>query len=117
MTRRSRTAERLEGRRVLRTNLGVAQRRDHAQDQRPSDALAVALRVDCPIFVEDAVPKNSANGSKVSLTTTSGDTGCRVSVGQASACQFLTSVVPASIPRPNRPLKRLASTEQANALT
>jgi uncharacterized protein len=28
-------------------------------DSRPSDALALALRVDCPIFVEEAVLKNS----------------------------------------------------------
>jgi uncharacterized protein len=28
-------------------------------DSRPSDALALALRVDCPIFVEDNVLKNS----------------------------------------------------------
>ena len=28
-------------------------------DSRPSDALALALRVDCPIFVDDAVLKNS----------------------------------------------------------
>src|SRR5881409_98947 len=28
-------------------------------DSRPSDALALALRLDCPIFVEDAVLKNS----------------------------------------------------------
>ena len=30
-------------------------------DSRPSDALALALRVDCPIFVEDNVLKNSEN--------------------------------------------------------
>ena len=28
-------------------------------DSRPSDALALALRVDCPIFVDDMVLKNS----------------------------------------------------------
>jgi bifunctional DNase/RNase len=28
-------------------------------DSRPSDALALALRVDCPIFVDDEVLKNS----------------------------------------------------------
>jgi uncharacterized protein len=28
-------------------------------DSRPSDALALALRVDCPIFVDEAVLKNS----------------------------------------------------------
>jgi len=35
-------------------------------DSRPSDALALALRVDCPIFVDEVVLKNSkqaANGS------------------------------------------------------
>jgi len=35
-------------------------------DSRPSDALALALRVDCPIFVDDEVLKNS----KVAGTTT-----------------------------------------------
>jgi len=37
-------------------------------DSRPSDALALALRVDCPIFVDDEVLKNSkqaANGDRV----------------------------------------------------
>jgi uncharacterized protein len=34
-------------------------------DSRPSDALALALRVDCPIFVDDEVLKNS----KVAGTT------------------------------------------------
>jgi bifunctional DNase/RNase len=36
-------------------------------DSRPSDALALALRVDCPIFVDDVVLKNSklaANASE-----------------------------------------------------
>ncbi len=32
-------------------------------DSRPSDALALALRLDCPIFVEDEVLKNSRQGS------------------------------------------------------
>jgi uncharacterized protein len=32
-------------------------------DSRPSDALALALRVDCPIFVEDEVLKTSKNSS------------------------------------------------------
>ena len=32
-------------------------------DSRPSDALALALRVDCPIFVEDEVLKNSKNSA------------------------------------------------------
>ena len=35
-------------------------------DSRPSDALALALRLDCPIFVEEEVLKNS----KVSTTPT-----------------------------------------------
>jgi bifunctional DNase/RNase len=39
-------------------------------DSRPSDALALALRVDCPIYVEDMVLKNSkianASSDKVS---------------------------------------------------
>jgi bifunctional DNase/RNase len=35
-------------------------------DSRPSDALALALRMDCPIFVEDEVLKNSKVASNVS---------------------------------------------------
>ena len=35
-------------------------------DSRPSDALALALRVDCPIFVEDEVLKSSKLASTVS---------------------------------------------------
>ncbi len=35
-------------------------------DSRPSDALALALRVDCPIFVEDEVLKTSRLSSSVS---------------------------------------------------
>ena len=37
-----------------------------AIDCRPSDALAVALRLDCPIYVEDAVLNSSKNVSAVS---------------------------------------------------
>ena len=40
-------------------------------DSRPSDALALALRVDCPIFVEDQVLKNS----KVASTITERNSG------------------------------------------
>ena len=35
-------------------------------DSRPSDALALALRVDCPIFVEDDVLKSSKLASAIS---------------------------------------------------
>ena len=35
-------------------------------DSRPSDALALALRVDCPIFVEDDVLKTSRLASAIS---------------------------------------------------
>ncbi|MGE5327263.1 MAG: bifunctional nuclease domain-containing protein, partial [Deltaproteobacteria bacterium] len=34
-------------------------------DSRPSDALALALRVDCPIYVEDQVLKSSKISSAV----------------------------------------------------
>ena len=40
-------------------------------DSRPSDALALALRVDCPIFVEDDVLKNSKLAGNVSDRVTS----------------------------------------------
>ena len=40
-------------------------------DSRPSDALALALRVDCPIFVEDDVLKNSKLAANVSDRVTS----------------------------------------------
>ncbi|MBI4474472.1 MAG: bifunctional nuclease family protein, partial [Acidobacteria bacterium] len=32
-------------------------------DSRPSDALALALRIDCPIFVDDEVLKSSKSQS------------------------------------------------------
>jgi uncharacterized protein len=35
-------------------------------DSRPSDALALALRLDCPIFVDDSVLKSSKLASSVS---------------------------------------------------
>lgn len=38
-------------------------------DSRPSDALALALRVDCPIFVEDAVLKSSKLAAAISDKT------------------------------------------------
>ncbi len=38
-------------------------------DSRPSDALALALRVDCPIFVEDEVLKNSKLSSAITDKT------------------------------------------------
>ena len=37
----------------------------------PSDALALALRMDCPIFVEDEVLKNSKLAANVSDRVTS----------------------------------------------
>jgi bifunctional DNase/RNase len=38
-------------------------------DSRPSDALALALRVDCPIFVEDEVLKTSKKAGATSEST------------------------------------------------
>jgi bifunctional DNase/RNase len=40
-------------------------------DSRPSDALALALRVDCPIYVEDEVLKNSKIANAASDKVTS----------------------------------------------
>jgi uncharacterized protein len=40
-------------------------------DSRPSDALALALRVDCPIFVEELVLKNSKLAANMSDKGTS----------------------------------------------
>ena len=42
-----------------------------AVDSRPSDALAVALRLDCPIYVEDEVLKSSkvSNAVNDKITT------------------------------------------------
>jgi bifunctional DNase/RNase len=39
-------------------------------DSRPSDALALALRVDCPIFVEEEVLKNSKISSAITERST-----------------------------------------------
>ena len=40
-------------------------------DSRPSDALALALRMDCPIFVEDEVLKNSKLATNLNDRVTS----------------------------------------------
>ncbi|MBV9342241.1 MAG: bifunctional nuclease family protein [Acidobacteria bacterium] len=40
-------------------------------DSRPSDALALALRVDCPIYVEDEVLKNHKKAANASDPATS----------------------------------------------
>lgn len=42
-------------------------------DSRPSDALALALRVDCPIFVEDEVLKTSKQATQLSDRVTADD--------------------------------------------
>ena len=42
-------------------------------DSRPSDALALALRLDCPIFVEDEVLKHSKTSTAVAEKTSSED--------------------------------------------
>ncbi len=42
-------------------------------DSRPSDALALALRMDCPIFVEDEVLKNSKLATSASDRVSSED--------------------------------------------
>jgi hypothetical protein len=42
-------------------------------DSRPSDALALALRMDCPIYVEDEVLKTSKVASNVSDRVSSDD--------------------------------------------
>jgi uncharacterized protein len=39
-------------------------------DSRPSDALALALRLDCPIFVEDDVMKHSKMSNAIAEKTT-----------------------------------------------
>jgi hypothetical protein len=39
-------------------------------DSRPSDALALALRMDCPIFVDETVLKNSKVSSAFSEHST-----------------------------------------------
>jgi bifunctional DNase/RNase len=44
-------------------------------DSRPSDALALALRVDCPIFVEDEVLKTSRLAAKLSEQASSEEIG------------------------------------------
>ena len=42
-------------------------------DSRPSDALALALRIDCPIYVEDEVLKSSKLASSVNERVSSDD--------------------------------------------
>ena len=40
-----------------------------SMDSRPSDALALALRLDCPIYVEERVFKSSQNASGAEKTS------------------------------------------------
>ena len=42
-------------------------------DSRPSDALALALRLDCPIFVEDEVLKTSKSASSIASDKSSSE--------------------------------------------
>jgi len=42
-------------------------------DSRPSDALAIALRMDCPIFVDDMVLKTSKENTPVAEVTNNED--------------------------------------------
>jgi bifunctional DNase/RNase len=42
-------------------------------DSRPSDAIALALRVDCPIYVNDEVIKNSSSAITEDQSTTQDD--------------------------------------------
>lgn len=42
-------------------------------DSRPSDALALALRLDCPIFVDDTVLKNSNRAGAITERMNSND--------------------------------------------
>jgi len=42
-------------------------------DSRPSDALAIALRMDCPIFVDDTVLKTSKENTPVAEVSTNED--------------------------------------------
>jgi uncharacterized protein len=44
-----------------------------AMDSRPSDALALALRVDCPIYVEDDVLKRSKTATAINEKTSNED--------------------------------------------
>jgi len=44
-----------------------------SMDSRPSDALALALRLDCPIFVDDEVLKHSKIASAISEKSSSED--------------------------------------------
>lgn len=44
-------------------------------DSRPSDAIALALRIDCPIFVEDAVLKSSKASAAANAEDSTGSAG------------------------------------------
>src|SRR6267154_3411254 len=46
-------------------------------DSRPSDALALALRLDCPIYVDDSVLKSSKRASTVSEKVINNEEGRR----------------------------------------
>ena len=48
-------------------------------DSRPSDALALALRMDCPIFVDEEVLKNSKVSSAITERSTNDQLAQRIS--------------------------------------
>ena len=62
--------ERSEGRYVLRLIWVERDGQMMTIDSRPSDALALALRVDCPIFVDEEVLKNSKISSAITERST-----------------------------------------------
>lgn len=52
-------------------------------DARPSDAIALALRADCPIFVDEAVLKASRNSAGAAAVAAGGSGGDPEDVGDA----------------------------------
>ncbi len=61
-------------------------------DSRPSDALALALRMDCPIFVDEEVLKNSKGGRRLEAIVKPIRLAARASAGELCAAMRIAEL-------------------------
>jgi uncharacterized protein len=81
---------------VIHLKLGA---RDLAVDSRPSDAIALALRVDAPIFVDDAV---LAKAESVEVKVVKDTEGAGKADDPAQIKEWLESLKPGDFDKPER---------------
>ena len=81
---------------VIHLKLGA---RDLAVDSRPSDAIALALRVDAPIFVDDAV---LAKAESVEVKVVNNTEGAGKVDDPAQIKEWLDSLKPGDFDKPER---------------